>query len=85
MADEDMRLRDVATTWKPKAKTNAKDAKAGRRAQEELDKAKGDITAVLEERDISLSSDGSLWHGTMHSPRSSAEFIETTVLRLKTT
>ncbi|KAF8653580.1 hypothetical protein AX14_008285 [Amanita brunnescens Koide BX004] len=29
MADEYMRLRDVATTWKQKAKANSKDAKAG--------------------------------------------------------
>ncbi|KAF8655183.1 hypothetical protein AX14_008205 [Amanita brunnescens Koide BX004] len=52
MADEYMRLRDVATSWKQKAKTNSKDAKAGRRAQEELSKAQGDIAAILEEREI---------------------------------
>ncbi|KAF8675309.1 hypothetical protein AX14_005143, partial [Amanita brunnescens Koide BX004] len=52
MADEYMRLRDVATSWKQKAKTNSKDARAGRRAQEELSKAQGDITAILEEREI---------------------------------
>ncbi|KAF8691953.1 hypothetical protein AX14_002678 [Amanita brunnescens Koide BX004] len=52
MADEYMRLRDVATSWKQKAKTNAKDARMGRRAQEELSKARGDIMAILEERDI---------------------------------
>ena len=52
MADEYMRLRDVATSWKQKAKANSKDAKAGRRAQEELSKAQGDITAILEEREI---------------------------------
>ena len=52
MADEYMRLRDVATSWKQKAKTNSKDAKAGRRAQDELIKARGDITAILEEREI---------------------------------
>ena len=55
MADEYMRLWDVATSWKQKAKTNAKDAKAGRRAQEELSKALGDITAILEERDIFIA------------------------------
>ncbi|KAF8707042.1 hypothetical protein AX14_013723 [Amanita brunnescens Koide BX004] len=55
MADEYMRLWDIATSWKQKAKTNAKDAKAGRRAQEELSKARGDITAILEERDIFIA------------------------------
>ncbi|KAF8722665.1 hypothetical protein AX14_009701 [Amanita brunnescens Koide BX004] len=43
MADEYMRLRDVATTWKQKAKDNAKSGKEGR---------KGDIAAILEEREI---------------------------------
>ena len=52
MADEYMRLRDVATTWKQKAKANSKDAKEGRKARDELSKAQGDITAILEERDI---------------------------------
>ena len=52
MADEYMRLRDVATTWKQKAKANSKDAKAGRRAQDELSKARGDIAAILEEREV---------------------------------
>ncbi|KAF8687063.1 hypothetical protein AX14_003731, partial [Amanita brunnescens Koide BX004] len=52
MADEYMRLRDVATSWKQKAKANSKDAKAGRKAQDELSKARGDITAILEEREI---------------------------------
>ncbi|KAF8705652.1 hypothetical protein AX14_013862, partial [Amanita brunnescens Koide BX004] len=52
MADEYMRLRDVATTWKQKAKANSKDAKEGRKARDELSKARGDITAILEERDI---------------------------------
>ena len=52
MADEYMRLRDVATSWKQKAKANSKDARAGRRAQEELSKAQGDIAAILEEREI---------------------------------
>lgn len=52
MADEYMRLRDVATSWKQKAKANSKDAKAGRKAQDELSKAHGDITAILEEREI---------------------------------
>ncbi|KAF8692400.1 hypothetical protein AX14_002562, partial [Amanita brunnescens Koide BX004] len=52
MADEYMRLRDVATTWKQKAKANSKDAKNGRKAQDELTKAQADISAILEERDI---------------------------------
>ena len=52
MADEYMRLRDVATTWKQKAKANSKDAKNGRKAQDELTKARGDISAILEEREI---------------------------------
>ncbi|KAF8700542.1 hypothetical protein AX14_000698 [Amanita brunnescens Koide BX004] len=52
MADEYMRLRDVTTSWKQKAKTNSKDARAGRRAQEELSKAQGDIAAILEEREV---------------------------------
>ena len=52
MADEYMRLRDVASTWKQKAKDNAKVAKEGRKAREELMKARGDITAILEEREI---------------------------------
>ena len=52
MADEYMRLRDVATSWKQKAKANSKDAKNGRKAQDELVKARGDIGAILEECDI---------------------------------
>ncbi|KAF8688368.1 hypothetical protein AX14_003446 [Amanita brunnescens Koide BX004] len=52
MADEYMRLRDVATSWKQKAKANNKDAKAGRKAQDELNKAQGDIALILEERDV---------------------------------
>ncbi|KAF8659530.1 hypothetical protein AX14_007543 [Amanita brunnescens Koide BX004] len=52
MADEYMRLRDVASTWKQKAKDNAKNAKEGRKAREELMKARGDIAAILEEREI---------------------------------
>ncbi|KAF8625653.1 hypothetical protein AX14_011569, partial [Amanita brunnescens Koide BX004] len=52
MADEYMRLRNVATTWKQKAKANSKDAKNGRKAQDELTKAQGDISAILEERDV---------------------------------
>ena len=52
MADEYMRLRDVATSWKQKAKNNTKDARAGRKAQDDLSKARGDITAILEEREI---------------------------------
>ena len=47
MADEYMRLRDVATTWKQKAKANSKDARNGRKAQDELSKAQGDIAAIL--------------------------------------
>ncbi|KAF8665520.1 hypothetical protein AX14_006604 [Amanita brunnescens Koide BX004] len=52
MADEYMRLRDVASTWKQKAKDNAKTAKEGRKARDELIKAREDITAILEEREI---------------------------------
>ncbi|KAF8694175.1 hypothetical protein AX14_002091 [Amanita brunnescens Koide BX004] len=52
MADEYMRLRDVATTWKQKAKANSKDARNGRKAQDELNKARGDIAAILEEREV---------------------------------
>ena len=52
MADEYMRLQDVATSWKQKAKANSKDAREGRKARDELSKAQGDITAILEERDI---------------------------------
>ena len=52
MADEYMRLRDVATTWKQKAKANSKDAKNGRKAQDKLNKAQGDISLILEERDV---------------------------------
>ena len=52
MADEYMRLREVATTWKQKAKANSKDARAGRKAQDELNKARGDISLILEERDV---------------------------------
>ncbi|KAF8629444.1 hypothetical protein AX14_011129 [Amanita brunnescens Koide BX004] len=52
MADEYMRLRDVASTWKQKAKDNAKSAKDGRKARDELAKARDDIAAVLEERGI---------------------------------
>ena len=52
MADEYMRLRDVATTWKQKAKDNARNAKEGRKAQDELSKARGDIALILEERDV---------------------------------
>ena len=52
MADEYMRLRDVASTWKQKAKDNAKNAKEGRKARDELSKARGDITAILEEREV---------------------------------
>ncbi|KAF8690201.1 hypothetical protein AX14_003074 [Amanita brunnescens Koide BX004] len=55
MADEYMRLRDVATTWKQKAKANSKDAKAGRKAQDELNKAQGDIALILEERDVFIT------------------------------
>ncbi|KAF8730032.1 hypothetical protein AX14_005796 [Amanita brunnescens Koide BX004] len=52
MADGYMRLRDVATTWKQKAKANSKDAKLGCKAQDELNKAQGDISLILEERDV---------------------------------
>ena len=52
MADEYMRLRDVATTWKQKAKANSKDAKEGRKARDELSKAREDISSILEERDV---------------------------------
>ncbi|KAF8721141.1 hypothetical protein AX14_010632 [Amanita brunnescens Koide BX004] len=52
MADEYMRLRDVASTWKQKAKDNARSAKDGRKARDELMKARDDITAILEERGI---------------------------------
>ena len=55
MADEYMRLRDVATTWKQKAKANSKDAKDGRKAQDELNKARGDITSILEEREVFIA------------------------------
>ena len=55
MADEYMRLRDVATTWKQKAKSNSKDARDGRRARDELQKAQGDITLILEERDVFIT------------------------------
>ncbi|KAF8671390.1 hypothetical protein AX14_005693 [Amanita brunnescens Koide BX004] len=54
MADEYMRLRDVATTWKQKAKANSKEAKNGRKAQNELEKARDDIAAILEERQALL-------------------------------
>ena len=52
MADEYMRLRDVASTWKQKAKDNAKSAKDGRKARDELMKARDDIAAILEERGV---------------------------------
>ena len=52
MANEYMRLRDVATTWKQKAKANSKDAKNGRKAQDELEKARDDIASILEERQV---------------------------------
>ena len=55
MADEYMRLRDIATTWKQKAKSNSKDAKDGRKARDELEKARGDISSILEERDIFIT------------------------------
>ncbi|KAF8674879.1 hypothetical protein AX14_005224, partial [Amanita brunnescens Koide BX004] len=50
-----MQLRDVATTWKQKAKSNSKDAKDSRRAREELDKARGDISLILEEREVFIN------------------------------
>ncbi|KAF8659705.1 hypothetical protein AX14_007528, partial [Amanita brunnescens Koide BX004] len=52
MADEFMRLHDVASTWKQKAKDNAKSAKEGRKARDELMKARDDIAAILEERGV---------------------------------
>ena len=52
MADEYMRLLDVATTWKQKAKANSKDARDGRKARDELQKARDDITSILEEREV---------------------------------
>ena len=52
MADEYMRLRDVATTWKQKAKTNNKDTRDGRKAREELEKARADFSLVLDEREV---------------------------------
>ena len=52
MADEYMRLREVATTWKQKAKANSKDARSGRKAQDELAKVQSDIAAILEEHNI---------------------------------
>ncbi|KAF8689742.1 hypothetical protein AX14_003190 [Amanita brunnescens Koide BX004] len=55
MADEYMRLRDVATTWKQKAKSNSKDARDGRKAHDELQKARGDITSILEEREVFIT------------------------------
>ena len=55
MADEYMRLRDVATTWKQKAKSNSRDARSGRKAQDELNKACGDITSILEEREVFIT------------------------------
>ncbi|KAF8686587.1 hypothetical protein AX14_003838 [Amanita brunnescens Koide BX004] len=55
MADEYMRLRDVATTWKQKAKTNSKDARDGRKARDELNKARGDISLILEEREVFIN------------------------------
>ena len=52
MADEYMRLRDVATTWKQKAKANSKDARDGQKARDELQKARDDIASILEEREV---------------------------------
>ncbi|KAF8678980.1 hypothetical protein AX14_004668 [Amanita brunnescens Koide BX004] len=52
MADEYMCLRDVATSWKQKAKSNSKDARDGRKARDELDKARADISSILEEREV---------------------------------
>ncbi|KAF8700501.1 hypothetical protein AX14_000768, partial [Amanita brunnescens Koide BX004] len=66
MADEYMRLRDVATTWKQKAKANSKDAKMGRKAQDELDKAKGDIAIILEERDVFINQRNELLDNIKH-------------------
>ena len=55
MADEYMRLRDVATSWKQKAKANMKDAKAGKRATDELYKVCGNIATILEEREVLIA------------------------------
>ena len=52
MADEYMQLRDVATTWKQKAKANSKDARDGRKARDKLEKARGNIAMILEEREV---------------------------------
>ena len=66
MADEYMRLRDVATSWKQKAKANSRDAKAGRKAQDELNKARGDITLILEERDVFIKQRNELLADIKH-------------------
>ena len=66
MADEYLRLRDVATTWKQKAKANSKDAKMGRKAQDELDKARGDIAIILEERDVFINQRNELLDNIKH-------------------
>ncbi|KAF8682076.1 hypothetical protein AX14_004420 [Amanita brunnescens Koide BX004] len=55
MADEYMRLRDVATSWKQKAKANMKDAKAGKRATDKLYKVRGDIATILEAREVLIA------------------------------
>ncbi|KAF8684285.1 hypothetical protein AX14_004168 [Amanita brunnescens Koide BX004] len=60
IADEYMRLRDAATTWKQKAKTNSKDARDGRKARDELNKARGDITSILEEREVFIQQRNNL-------------------------
>ena len=66
MADEYMRLRDVATSWKQKAKANSKDARDGRKARDELQKARGDITLVLEERDVFITQRNELLDDIQH-------------------
>ena len=55
MADKYMRLRDVTTTWKQKAKANSKDARDGRKARDELQKAWDNIASILEEWEIFIS------------------------------
>ncbi|KAF8701165.1 hypothetical protein AX14_000562 [Amanita brunnescens Koide BX004] len=66
MADEYMRLCDVATTWKQKAKSNSKDARNGWKAQDELDKAHGDISLILEEREVFIKQRNELLDSIKH-------------------
>ena len=60
MADEYMRLWDVTTTWKQKAKANSKDVKDGRKARDELQKMElsvRDAELAKLHSEVSLSSD----------------------------